>query len=70
MVDAWEAAGDGPGATWSNDNPWAQGALELTRRIDYVLVGKPFRGGAGHPVAARLVGVSHTGKSSAPTTTE
>lgn len=57
MVDAWEAAGDGPGATWSNDNPWAQGALELTRRIDYVLVGKPFRGGAGHPVAARLVGV-------------
>jgi endonuclease/exonuclease/phosphatase family metal-dependent hydrolase len=57
MVDVWEAAGDGPGATWSNDNPWARHALELTRRIDYILVGKPFRGGAGHPVAARLVGV-------------
>lgn len=57
MVDAWEVAGDGAGATWSNDNPWARHALELTRRIDYVLVGRPFRGGAGHPVAARLVGV-------------
>jgi endonuclease/exonuclease/phosphatase family metal-dependent hydrolase len=57
MVDAWEAAGDGPGATWSNDNPWARHALELSRRIDYVLVGRPFRGGAGHPVAARLAGV-------------
>lgn len=57
MVDVWEAAGDGLGATWSNDNPWARHALELTRRIDYVLVGRPFRGGAGHPVAARLEGV-------------
>jgi endonuclease/exonuclease/phosphatase family metal-dependent hydrolase len=57
MVDAWEAAGNGPGATWSNDNPWAHHALELTRRIDYILVGKPFRGGAGHPVATRLEGV-------------
>jgi endonuclease/exonuclease/phosphatase family metal-dependent hydrolase len=57
MVDAWEAAGDGPGATMSNDNPWARHALELTRRIDYILVGKPYQGGAGHPVAARLEGV-------------
>lgn len=57
MTDAWEAVGEGPGATWSNDNPWARLALELTRRIDYILVGRPFQGGAGHPVATRLAGV-------------
>jgi endonuclease/exonuclease/phosphatase family metal-dependent hydrolase len=57
MVDVWEMAGDGPGITWSNDNPWARLALETSRRIDYLLVGRPFRGGAGHPVAARLEGV-------------
>jgi endonuclease/exonuclease/phosphatase family metal-dependent hydrolase len=57
MVDAWETAGDGAGATWSNENPWARLALELSRRIDYILVGKPFGGGAGHPVAVRLAGV-------------
>lgn len=57
MVDVWEAAGNGLGATWSNENPWARLALELSRRIDYILVGKPFRGGVGHPVAVQLAGV-------------
>jgi endonuclease/exonuclease/phosphatase family metal-dependent hydrolase len=57
LLDVWEMAGDGPGATWSNDNPWARLALEASRRIDYIFVGRPFRGGTGHPVAARLEGV-------------
>jgi len=57
VVDAWEMAGDGAGETWSNDNPWARLALETSRRIAYIFVGRPFRGGAGHTVAARLEGV-------------
>jgi endonuclease/exonuclease/phosphatase family metal-dependent hydrolase len=44
--DAWEVAGDGPGHTWSVDNPNAAEEIEAVvrqrghrRRIDYVLVG-------------------------------
>ena len=55
--DAWEVAGEGPGCTWSNDNPYARLDLEPSRRIDYVLVGWPKRGGAGHVVEVELVGV-------------
>jgi endonuclease/exonuclease/phosphatase family metal-dependent hydrolase len=55
--DAWEVAGDGPGLTWSNDNPYAVLDLEPARRIDYVFVGWPKAAGLGHPVRAALVGV-------------
>ena len=55
--DAWEVAGDGsPGCTWTNANEWAREDLEPDRRIDYVLVGWPGWGGAGHVVDCRLVG--------------
>jgi len=55
--DAWEAAGDGgAGLTWTNANPWARQDLEPDRRIDYVFVGWPERGGAGHLTSCRLVG--------------
>ena len=54
--DAWEAAGDGPGPTWSNENPHARRALEPDRRIDYVLVGWPKAGGRGHVIDAEVVG--------------
>lgn len=55
--DAWEAAGGGgPGFTWTNANAWACGDLEPDRRIDYVLVGWPRRGGAGHVTSCRIVG--------------
>jgi endonuclease/exonuclease/phosphatase family metal-dependent hydrolase len=55
--DAWEAAGDGgPGITWSNDNPFASLDLEPNRRIDYVLVGWPKQGGAGHVTSCRVEG--------------
>jgi len=55
--DAWEAAGDGgPGHTWVNANPWARQDLEPDRRIDYLFVGFPRRGGVGHVTSCRLVG--------------
>ena len=48
--DAWEVAGGRrrPGMTWTNANPYARLDLEPDRRIDYVLVGWPKAGGAGH----------------------
>jgi endonuclease/exonuclease/phosphatase family metal-dependent hydrolase len=55
--DAWQAAGDGPGHTWSVDNPLAAaeiarliGEPDHRRRIDYVLAGS-----AARVVATRLV---------------
>lgn len=54
--DAWEVAGAGPGFTWTNANRWARRDLEPDRRIDYVLVGSPMQGGAGHVTSCRLVG--------------
>jgi endonuclease/exonuclease/phosphatase family metal-dependent hydrolase len=53
--DAWAVAGEGPGYTWTGDNPNTVptiesmvGAHEHRRRIDYVLVGGP----QAHPKAA------------------
>jgi endonuclease/exonuclease/phosphatase family metal-dependent hydrolase len=57
FFDAWEVAGNGPGYTWSNANPFAARDLEPERRIDYVLVGWPKKRGAGHVVAATVEGV-------------
>ncbi len=57
FFDAWEVAGDGPGFTWHNNNPLAAADLERNRRIDYVLVGAPTRGGRGHVTRCELFGV-------------
>ena len=54
--DAWEVAGEGPGMSWSNENPFAAAVVEPARRIDYVLAGWPKRGGLGHVVSAELAG--------------
>jgi endonuclease/exonuclease/phosphatase family metal-dependent hydrolase len=54
--DAWEVAGEGPGHTWSNENPHAAKDLEPNRRIDYVFSGWPKAGGAGHVSSCRLIG--------------
>ncbi|MBK5289920.1 MAG: endonuclease/exonuclease/phosphatase family protein [Acidimicrobiia bacterium] len=54
--DVWVHAGEGPGYTWSNTNPWAATSLDVDRRIDYLLVGHPKLGGVGHPVHAELLG--------------
>lgn len=57
FYDAWEVAGAGPDATWSNDNPYAALDIEVTRRIDYVFAGWPKAGGAGHVTACLVEGV-------------
>ncbi len=58
FYDAWEVAGDGTaGHTWSNGNPLAALALYPDRRFDYVLSAWPRRGGVGHPVHCRRLGV-------------
>jgi endonuclease/exonuclease/phosphatase family metal-dependent hydrolase len=57
FYDAWEATGtDDAGHTWSNSDPWARQLLWPNRRIDYIFTAAPRRGGAGHPVSARLLG--------------
>jgi endonuclease/exonuclease/phosphatase family metal-dependent hydrolase len=60
--DAWEVAGtasasSATGATWTNDNPYAALDLEPDRRIDYVLVGWPKAGGAGHVTRCTVEGL-------------
>ncbi len=57
FLDAWEVAGEGPGHSWTVANPYAALDLEPSRRIDYVFVGYPRQGGAGHVVAAELAGL-------------
>ncbi|MCO1660207.1 endonuclease/exonuclease/phosphatase family protein [Pseudonocardia humida] len=60
--DAWAVAGDGPGYTWSVDNPLAAAEIGRLlgepghrRRIDHVLVGPGARVGAARLVADRPV---------------
>ncbi len=52
--DAWRVAGDGPGTTWDNGNPFAAAQNELDRRLDYVFVGWR-KGGPGRVRSARVV---------------
>ncbi len=59
--DAWRVAGDGPGWTWCNDNPYAALDLEPDRRIDYVLAGWPKGEGRGHVLSAHLAGDAPVG---------
>ncbi|MEJ2132124.1 MAG: endonuclease/exonuclease/phosphatase family protein [Gammaproteobacteria bacterium] len=54
FVDAFEAAGDGDGATMSRDNPFADPPLDV--RIDYIFVGRDRPNGAGRVEACEVVG--------------
>jgi hypothetical protein len=54
--DSWEQSGDGPGWTWSRDNPYSSDSAWPNRRLDYLLVSWPRPKPIGNPVAARLVG--------------
>ncbi len=57
--DAWAVAGGGGrGLTWDNANPYAVSRFEPDRRIDYILVGWPAAGGAGHIVSCKVTGNS------------
>jgi endonuclease/exonuclease/phosphatase family metal-dependent hydrolase len=60
--DAWEVAGEPSassttGSTWTNRNPYARLDLEPDRRIDYVFVGWPKAGGAGHVTRCTVEGL-------------
>ncbi len=55
--DAWVVAGrEGSGLTWDNHNPHVVVKCEPDRRLDYIFVGQPGPGGAGHIVDCRLAG--------------
>lgn len=57
FLDAWAREADpvDRGFTWANRNPNARGELEPDRRIDYVFVGLPKRGGLGQILRGRVV---------------
>ena len=57
FTDCWAAVGDGPGYTWTRENPHAGDALWPRRRVDYVFVTWPRPKPLGNPLSARLVGV-------------
>jgi len=61
FIDAWRAAGTGPGFTWDNRNPFAAADHEPDRRIDYILVGYPRDSGGGEIVTAELIGTAPVG---------
>ena len=61
FTDVWAAVGDGPGYTWTRDNPNAGEALWPRRRLDYVLVSWPRPKPYANPLSATLVGVEPRG---------
>lgn len=55
--DAWVVAGEGGnGATITPRNPYIAASLESDSRIDYVMVGWPKLGGAGHILRTTVAG--------------
>lgn len=56
FVDAWEAAGEGPGLTWNRANPHLADATFPNRRLDYVLTSWPRPKPWGTCDAVRLIG--------------
>jgi endonuclease/exonuclease/phosphatase family metal-dependent hydrolase len=57
FTDCWAAVGDGPGHTWTRENPHSAEASWPRRRLDYVFVSWPRPRPFGNPLSARLVGV-------------
>lgn len=56
MTDVWSQAGDGPGVTYSEANPYVDDSAWPERRLDYVFVGWPRPRPLGNPVSAWLFG--------------
>lgn len=61
FTDAWAAVGEGPGHTWTRDNPHAAEALWPRRRLDYLFVSWPRPKPYLNPLSVRLVGVEPRG---------
>ena len=59
FIDSWAAVGDGPGFTWSRENPHAAEASWPRRRLDYVLVSWPRSKPFCSPLSAELAGTGH-----------
>lgn len=57
FTDCWAAVGNGPGHTWTRDNPHAADALWPRRRLDYLFVSWPRPRPLGNPLSAALVGI-------------
>lgn len=57
FTDCWAAVGDGPGYTWTRDNPYAADALWPRRRLDYIFVAWPRQKPLCNPRSARLAGL-------------
>jgi len=57
-TDAWEQVGEGPGITWTTDNPYITHSAWPNRRLDYVMIGWPRdKRPVGNPQQARLFGI-------------
>ena len=56
LTDTWEAAGDGPGHTWTADNPYCADTAWPRRRLDYLLVSWPRPKPVGNAVRVWLAG--------------
>lgn len=56
LSDCWELAGNGPGATWRDDNPYQLSTAWPNRRLDYLFVSWPRPKPVGNPVATHLAG--------------
>ena len=56
FTDCWAAVGDGPGHTWTRNNPHSVDALWPRRRLDYVFVAWPRPKPLGNPRSADLAG--------------
>lgn len=61
FTDVWAAVGDGPGHTWTRDNPNSAEALWPRRRLDYLFVSWPRPKPYLNPLRAELVGVDGRG---------
>jgi endonuclease/exonuclease/phosphatase family metal-dependent hydrolase len=57
FTDCWAAVGDGPGYTWTRDNPHSVDALWPRRRLDYVFVAWPRPKPLSNPLSAELAGL-------------
>ena len=54
--DGWNVAGNGPGLTWDNRNPFVAAEFEPNRRIDYIFAGHPKARGRGHITNMDVIG--------------
>lgn len=60
-TDAWAQCGDGPGETYSAENPYVVDSAWPNRRLDYVLTGWPRPRPTGNPASVERFGMQAVG---------